>query len=170
MKILDDLLARVENVEVGLASGQTIRYVVENHESDILELQKQQLFEGKASSGEDLRPYYTEDIGANGYFYSTETAQRYSDWKLTINYPYTAERNPDAPNLYIDGTFHSKLRVEFGSDDVEVNGSDMKSYQIINKYGLEKFGLMMEKWNELFRDRGAYDELLNEIKTMIYGN
>ena len=76
MKILDDLLARVENVEVGLASGQTIRYVVENHESDILELQKQQLFEGKASSGDDLRPYYTEDIGANGYFYSTETAQR----------------------------------------------------------------------------------------------
>lgn len=170
MKILDDLLARVETVEVGLASGQTIKFVVEKHEKDILDLQKEQLFEGKASSGEDLRPYYSEDIGANGYFRTAEGAANYAAWKERIPYPYTAQRNPDAPNLYINGKFHSTLKVEFDSNEVTVNGSDIWSMRIVNKYGLGSFGLMAEKWNELFRDKGAYDELLNEVKTQIYGN
>ena len=60
--IIERLINRVESVLVGLQSGSLIRNVVTKHTADILDLQKYQLLQGKAASGEDLRPYYTEDL------------------------------------------------------------------------------------------------------------
>lgn len=166
--MLTDLLNRVKVVQQGLEDGNSIREVVVDHEEDILDLQKQQLFEGKASSGEDIHPYYSEDLKPSGFFNSVEAAKRYADWKGTINYPRMAERNSDAPNLYINGKFHSELAVNFGSDSVVVAGGTSYANNIVNKYGIETFGLTKGNWDIIFRDRGALSELLQVIKKQLY--
>lgn len=167
MSIISDLLAKVEKAQEGL-QGSMIREVVSRHETDILEFQKMQLLRGLSSSGEDLRPYYSEDLKPNGYFYSVESAGRYAAWKQDLSYPYEAQRNPDAPNLYINGKFHSELGVEFGPETVKVDGETGYAKGIVAKYGLSNFGLMPEYWNEIF-SIGALDELMNELKSVLYG-
>ena len=103
MGILNDLLGKVKNVESGLTTGETIGDVLLNYRDDIMDLQLYQLFSGKASNGEDIRPLYSEDLKPGGYFRSKETAMNYAAWKQEIPYPYQVNRNPDAPNLYING-------------------------------------------------------------------
>ena len=166
--ILENLQRRVENVLVGLQSGSLVRNVATKHTEDILELQKYQLLQGKAASGDDMRPYYTEDIQPGGYFKSVESAKKYAAWKETINYPRNAKRNSDAPNLYINGRFHSELAVQFGPAAMTIIGSTMYANNIIAKYGTNKFGLTRDNWNVIFRERGGYEELLNEIKKELY--
>ena len=169
MGILNDLLGRVRTVNDGLLTGSLVRDVLVSHPDDILELQRIQLFEGKAANGEDIRPYYSEDLKPNGYFYSVETAGRYADWKLNgINYPYTANRNPDAPNLFINGRFHDELGVQFLSDAVGVVPVTPYASGIVAKYGINTFGLMMQKWAQIFTDYGAYYELMQQIKSRLY--
>ena len=170
MGILDDLLQRVRNVNNGLQSGSIVRPVVMLHATDILDLQREQLFEGKASSGEDIRPYYSEDLKPSGYFYSVESAGRYAAWKLSgINYPYSAQnRNPDAPNLYITGKFHDEIGVEFGSDSVGIVGTTPFAKQIIAKYGIRTFGLMPVRWSQIFTQKGGYEQLMSFIELQLY--
>lgn len=169
MGILNDLRARVQGVQSGLQTGDLIRNVVVRHGEEILDLQREQLFEGKASSGNDIRPYYSEDLKPKGYFYSVETAGRYAAWKASgINYPYKASRNPDAPNLFINGRFHDELGIRFLADSVGVVPMTPYAANIMAKYGMETFGLMVEKWTKLFQDFGAYNELMMEIKSRLY--
>ena len=166
--MLTELLDRVKIVQEGLQDGGSIRDVIENHEEDILDLQKLQLFQGKTSSGEDIHPFYTEDLKPSGFFNSVESAKRYSDWKQTISYPRQADRNADAPNLYINGKFHSELAVNFGSESVMVGGSTSYANQIISKYGLNTFGLTKDNWNIIFRDRGGLAELIQNVKKQLF--
>lgn len=169
MGILNDLRTRVMNVNDGLQTGTLVRNTVIRHPDDILDLQREQLFEGKRSDGQDMRPYYSEDLKPKGYFYTVESAGRYAAWKQSgINYPYNANRNPDAPNLYINGRFHDELGVQFATDTVTVLGTTGYAKQIVDKYGLESFGLMMSRWMIIFAERGALDELMNEIKQLLY--
>lgn len=169
MSVLNDIKARVEKAREGLQS-YLVRFVLKEHTSDILELQSKQLLQGKASNGEDIRPYYSEDIKPRGYFRNTESAGRYSVWKEGLSYPYSVQRNPDAPNLYINGKFHSELDVLFDRDCVEVTGASFYAQKIIDKYGVKTFGLMQEYWNEIFRERGALGELIESFKNeLLYG-
>lgn len=169
MSILNGLLARVQAVKSGLDTGEFVRNALLGHGDDILELQKQQLFAGIASNGEDIRPYYSEDLKPSGYFYSVESAGRYAAWKQDgISYPYSASRNPDAPNLYINGRFHSELDVQFTTDTVGVVPATRYAEGIVAKYGLDTFGLTATNWNVIFSERGAYNELMEEIKALLY--
>ena len=166
--ILQDLLLRVQAVQNGLDSGVLVRDVVIGHERDIMELQQIQLLEGKAANGEDIRPYYSEDLKPSGWFHSTQTAANYSAWKQDLDYPYSVERNPDAPNLYINGKFHSELGVEFGTDSVGIIPTTPYAMGIVMKYGINTFGLMPTKWDIVFTERGGYYELMTEIKNILY--
>lgn len=169
MGILEDLRMRVGNVDAGLRSGGIIRDVVVRHADDILDYQKRQLFEGKASSGEDLRPYYSEDLKPTGYFHSVESAGRYAAWKLEgIRYPYSARRNPDAPNLYINGKFHDELGVRFTATAVGIVGTTPYAAAIMAKYGINSFGLMKSYWSAIFTEKNGYNELMLVIKTRLY--
>lgn len=171
MGILNDLLKRVESAYDALQTGEMVRNVVVQHPDDILDLQKKQLFQGLASNGQDIRPYYSEDLKPSGFFYSVESAKRYSVWKETgINYPYSVDRNPDAPNLYINGRFHDELGVQFDADTVGIVGTTGYSRGIVAKYGIETFGLMMSNWMVIFMERGGYNELMNELKSRLYVN
>lgn len=168
MGILNDLLRHVQTVDDGMQTGEFVRNAIINHSDDIMELQRRQLFSGLASNGQEIRPYYSEDLKPSGYFRSKQTAANYSAWKQELDYPYTAKRNPDAPNLYINGKFHSELDVAFNPDTVEIYGSTSYAQKIIAKYGIATFGLMMANWMVVFVDRGAYNELMSEIKSKLY--
>lgn len=169
MGILEDLRLRVRGIDAGIRSGQMIRDVIVRHPDDILEYQRRQLLEGKASSGEDIRPYYSEDLKPSGYFYSVESAGRYAAWKETgISYPYSAKRNPDAPNLYINGRFHDELGVRFSANDVGIVPTTPYAAGIMAKYGMNTFGLMKSYWVAIFTERNAYNELMLIIKTRLY--
>lgn len=170
MGILNDLRSRVQQFNDGMETGVLVRDVLVNHGDDILDLQRIQLFEGKASNGQDIRPYYSEDLKPNGFFHSVQSAGRYAAWKLDgINYPYTArDRNPDAPNLFINGRFHDELGVEFLSDSVGIIPTTPYATGIVAKYGINTFGLMMQYWAELFKEYGAYNELMQRIKSTLY--
>ena len=98
-----------------------------------------------------------------------ESAGRYAAWKQDgINYPYSVDRNPDAPNLYINGRFHDELGVQFNPATVGIVGTTPYSKGIVAKYGINTFGLMMANWMSIFIDHGAYNELMNELKTRLY--
>ena len=144
--------------------------VVQQHEQDIIEYQRIQLLEGKNSDGEDMRPYYTEDLKPDGYFNSRESAGRYAAWKESLSYPFSASRNHNTPNLYINGRFHDELGIRFLDDGVEVVPKTMYAAGIMAKYGRNAFGLSMEKWNEVFMERGIKDEIIMSFKRRIYGN
>lgn len=170
MASLSDLLTRVENVLAGLQSGEISRIAVLQNERDILDLQKEQLAEGKSASGEDLRPLYSEDLRAGGgWFLSSVSAANYSAWKQSISNPYGGDnRNPDAPNLYINGKFYSELGVEFGAEYVRIVGLTPYSAGIIAKYGQDSFGLSMDNWTRIMTEFGGYDRVMEQIKSMLY--
>lgn len=168
MGVLVDLRNRVQKVSDGMKSGELIRNVMVQHPDDIMEFQNIQLFQGLSSDGQDIRPYYSEDLKPSGYFYSVESAGRYAAWKRDgINYPYSVKRNPDAPNLYITGKFHDELGVQFNADSVGIVGTTGYSKEIMAKYGMNTFGLMAANWFAIFVERGAYDELMNELRIIL---
>ena len=167
MSILTDLLLRVTGVQDGLQSGAIIRDVLLLRQEDILEAQRVQLLAGKDSGGEDIHPFYSEDLKPSGYFYSVESAGRYAAWKQDLTYPYTVTRNPDAPNLYITGKFYKELGVEFGVDTLGIIDLTAYANRIMVKYGVNVFGLSNESWNEIW-ESGSYEELLNYMQLMLY--
>lgn len=156
-------------VRDGLQNGSILRGVLTPRKDDIMSFQHQQLFEGKASNGEDMRPYYSEDLQPRGYFRSKASAEAYTQWKLTgIPYPYRANRNPDAPNLYINGKFHSELDVFFLPSAIAIGAKTMYADDIVAKYGIKSFGLSMVNWKAIFQEKGAYNDVMDEIKKKLY--
>ena len=155
----------------GLRGGSMVRDVVERHPSDIMELQSMQLLAGKRADGTDLRPLYSEDLKPTGYFHTTDSAGRYRAWKATLSYPFSVQReNPDAPNLYVNGRFHSELGPFFGGQSMLIDGKTDYARGIVSKYGLGSFGLSATSWSAVFWERGAYDELMASIRsTLSYG-
>lgn len=168
MSVIDQLLSNVETLQASLDSGDVQRDVLERHREDIIELQQIQLLEGKGSDGEDLRPYYSEDLQPQGWFKSKESAGRYAAWKGTLSYPFSVQRNPDAPNLYITGVFHGDLDVRFDPDSLAVVPSTTYAAGIMAKYGMGMFGLSAEKWGEMMNERGALAEVIDKAKEIIW--
>ena len=168
MDILTDLLNRVLTVRAGLESGSLVRDTLVARRAEIIEEQRIQLLEGKGSDGEDLHPFYSEDLKSNGgYFYSVQSAGRYAAWKQDLDYPYSVSRNPDAPNLYITGKFHDELEVDFGPDSIAIVGLTTYAQRIMAKYGVSAFGLNAEHWKTVWSN-GGYDDLLESVKQILF--
>lgn len=165
--ILDTLLARVQAVQAGLLDGSLIREALASSEQAIIEAQRRQLLAGKDSGGEDIRPFYSEDLKPSGHFYSVESAGRYAAWKQDLSYPYTVDRNPDAPNLYINGKFHNELGVDLGVDAIGIIGETAYARNIMAKYGQNTFGLNYDSWQSVW-EGGAYDLLMINLSTYLF--
>lgn len=171
MAAIRRLRENVSLLQRQLSDGSLLRPLLEQHEDDIYELQVIQLFEGKASSGEDMRPYYSEDVQPGGYFATKEDAQKYAAWKQSPEFnPFNVQRNPDAPNLYLNGKFHSELGVKFTDDSVMIEPTSPSAREIVNKYGQGQFGLSPAKWQELFNERDVRTAVFKAAKQRIYGN
>lgn len=166
--ILDELLSNAKTLKSDMTNGTLMRGVLQRHEQDIVEQQRIQLLEGKASDGNDIHPFYTEDVKPTGYFRTRESAARYAAWKQTLNYPYQVQRKPDSPNLYVTGVFHNDLGVDFGADTVAIVPDTAYAANIMAKYGKGMFGLSGEKWAVIFNDKGAKDELISEMENILW--
>lgn len=164
------MAAAAHQLERQMQDGSLVRGVLRNHEEDIMEQQHIQLLEGKGSDGEDLRPYYTEDLQPHGYFKSQQSASNYMAWKETLNYPYSVERNSDAPNLYINGRFYSEMEVKFEADSMMIAPSSGYAAQIMAKYGMGRFGLSALKWQVMMQEKGVMVEVQEQMKHLLYGN
>ena len=164
------MAAAAHQLERQMQDGSLVRGVLRNHEEDIMEQQHIQLLEGKGSDGEDLRPYYTEDLQPHGYFKSQQSASNYMAWKETLNYPYSVERNSDAPNLYINGRFYSEMEVKFEADSMMIAPSSGYAAQIMAKYGMGRFGLSALKWQVMMQEKGVMIEVQVQMKQLLFGN
>jgi len=165
---LDGLLNNARQLQRDLQQGSIIREVLEPHGNEIVDLQRTQLLMGKASDGKDIHPFYTEDLKPRGYFRSVKSAQNYLAWKQSIRYPKSVQRNPNAPNLYITGLFHSDLNVAFDSDTVGIVPDTAYAANIMAKYGLNVFGLSWASWAVVFNGNGAKDELITKMKDVLW--
>ena len=153
-----------------MQDGSLVRGVLRNHADDIMEQQHIQLMEGKGSDGNDLRPYYTEDVQPSGYFKTVASARNYMAWKETLNYPYSVTRNSNAPNLYINERFYSEMEVRFEADTLGIYPTSGFASEIMAKYGLHRFGLSALKWQVMMEEKGVKDEIQNEMRKLLYGN
>lgn len=146
---------------------------LQQNEDEIMRLQREQLFSGKRADGQDIRPYYSEDLQSNGGFFKTpQSAKNYTLWKANMSYPSSAPRQMDAPNLYINegsgaGRFHKELGVEFTSDSMIIKGTTPYADKIVDKYGLDTFGLSDESFIKLYPD--LLDLILLQLKTYFNG-
>ena len=165
---LDGLLNNARLLQRDLTQGSIIREVLEPHGDEIVEMQRTQLLEGKASDGKDIHPYYTEDLKPQGYFRSRASAENYRAWKQTISYPKNVSRNSNAPNLYITGVFHHDLNVRFDASTVAIVPDTAYAANIMAKYGINVFGLSLESWSKIWNENGAKDELITKMKDVLW--
>ena len=165
---LEGLLNNAKSLQKGMQSGTMVRDVLTRHGDHIVEQQRVQLLMGKGSDGRDLHPFYSEDIKPSGYFKSGAAAKQYAAWKQTISYPYSVQRNPDAPNLYITGVFHDDLNIHFGVDSFEIIPDTAYSAKIMAKYGFGIFGLNAQMWGVIWNDFGAKNELIEEMRNVLW--
>lgn len=163
---LEELITGITDYANNL--NEIIREGAQSCKDEILQEQREQLFSGKASSGEDLRPYYSEDLQSNGgYFRNIESARNYKQWKAELSYPSQTTRvNMDAPNLYINGKFHLELDMQFDPDSMAVVGETEYAQRIMTKYGWRNFGLMDERWATIL-DNFIQPYMVNELRNKI---
>lgn len=161
---IDTLLRNAEMLQSAMERGIFLQAALADEREQIMASQREQLLEGKDNDGNDLRPFYSEDLKPQGWFHSKDSAMRYALWKQTgISYPVQVQRNPDAPNLYIDGKFHSELGVRVGNTSIGVFPLTPYAAEIVGKYGMNRFGLSSVRWRAILEEcKGRIIELMKQ--------
>lgn len=165
---IQGMLDNARQMQQAMRQGALVREVMQGHGADIVDLQRTQLLMGKGSDGQDLHPFYSEDVKPQGWFRSRRSAENYRAWKQDLSYPKNVKRNPDAPNLYITGVFHNDLNVRFDADSMAIVPDTAYAAKIMAKYGYGIFGLSPESWQTVWQDYGAKDELITKMKAMLW--
>jgi hypothetical protein len=136
---------------------ETIENAIYKNEKEILRLQRQQIYDGQNNKGEDLHPLYTED----NYFKTQGQARGYIKWKQSIT--PNPKRNPNAPNLYVNGYVHRNIiivnengniifdfnsRIGFG-EDLKGKYKDLLGLNPTNQLYINNERIIPEIWNLL---------------------
>lgn len=85
------------------AIPKTIVDALMKEEHRIVAMNQQQLYDGKTILDTDIHPLYTEDT----FFKTPKQAYGYIKWKQKIT--PNSNRNPNSPNLFINGYYHESL-------------------------------------------------------------
>lgn len=128
---VEDLIANFRFVLEAIP--ETVKDAIFSNEKQIIRLNQNQLYDGKTNTGEDIHPLYTEDP----FFKTVGQAQGYIKWKQKIT--PNSRRNPNAPNLFINGYYHRSLKLVDENGDViiistltgEMGGIDEKYANIL---------------------------------------
>lgn len=96
--------------------------------NEYTDLLKQQLLKGKGSDGQDLKPGYLEDP----YFKTRQAAINYAVWKQKTT--PSIGRNLNAPNLFITGYYHSKLKVFVNDTGLSIDNLAPFGEEVNRKY------------------------------------
>lgn len=115
------------------------REAIAETKGPLLDLNREQLMEGKRRDGKDVTPSYFEDP----YFESVEEAVGYSDWKDEIT--PNSIRKRGTPNLFIIGKFHYSIDIKLSPFKIEFLSSSPIAKDIRKKYGPLIYSLNTEK-------------------------
>lgn len=167
MFITDKLQAQIDALKSFRSDmGEIMADILSDREDELLGRQRDQLASGLDSEGEDIIPSYSQDIKPTGYFNTVSAAERYAAWKQNINVPLydrRFERDPDSPNLFVSGKFHSELAVDVSNSEILFYGGTPYAENIINRYGLDKFGLNEQFWR-MVMENGVITELRTKMR------
>lgn len=100
----------------------------------VLDVIRDQLLEGKDSTGEYLTPRYSEDP----YFKKPGAAQRYASWKKRL---FPGDRPEDVPNLIITGVFHDAINLDVSGNVISYSNNASFGPSVLDKYGSGLLGL-----------------------------
>jgi hypothetical protein len=124
-----EMIAKFERLNVAKLNEIIGTSIVEN-ESDVLGGIKSQLWDGKTGEGQNITPSYLDDP----FFKTRQQAEGYRNWKNAIT--PNSDRNPDTPNLFINGYFYGTLYIDQSFFEVASNSF---GNPIIEKYGKKPF-------------------------------
>jgi len=109
---------------------------------------KDNLWDGKTSTGLNITPTYLTDP----YFPHTTpggrviTAKAYMAWKSSPGYMQGSSRNPETPNLFISGKFYSEISAAVTELGIEFDAETSLGKAIQAKFGNEVIGITDEDW------------------------
>jgi len=159
---LKNLADSLNNLDLNKVIDEVLIDLVPN----ILDLNRQQLIDGETSTGEMIRPKYTEDP----YFKSRGQALGYARWKHKEEnegrIPKSDSKYFTAPNLYINGYFHSLIEAEINETQITIDahgfgeGFDNKYKNI---YGLQPDNL--DKIKNKLKDNAP--KIQNKLRSKI---
>jgi len=148
--MIERLIERLQNFQNSIP--MIISEVVSENENDILTNVKDSLWDGKSGSGEDLL-HFVQDP----FFKTQDQAIAYMNWK-NAKFP-NPNRNPNSPNLFINGYFYSTLEVDLAGDQITVLSRDSAlGIDVIRKYGINTFSMTDAFYNDVLRV-----EILNRL-------
>ena len=121
---------------------EIIKQSILSFKEEIIKLNQNQLWDGKTFTGADVRPYYSEDP----YFKTEKQAIGYRNYKQKIT--PNSRRNPDAPNLFINGYFHSLIDVIDRGNYIEIGAQGFENYfgDDLDEKFKNIYGLTDENW------------------------
>lgn len=131
--------------------------IIDRTKDEYLTIQKQQLMEGKDSSGGDLKPGYLEDP----FFKTPKAAAAYLRWKQHIT--PNPKRNPNAPNLFITGVFHGSLNVTVGGGFIKTSSSSSIFGSVERKYSGKELGL-----SPVSKGRYSKDYVMPKVREYVH--
>lgn len=125
---------------------EIVQEIIGADENKYIELQRNQLWDGKGSDDKNLRPSYSEDP----YFKKPGAAERYANWKSKIT--PNPKRDKDTPNLYVVGKFYSEINLQKTNEGYMYKVASFGN-KVISKFdkalGLNETTLASEKENTL---------------------
>lgn len=108
--------------------NQVIGKAIELNQDEIVELNRDQLWDGKDSTGADITPSYLDDP----YFKTKESAAAYMRWKQKIT--PNPERKPETPNMYINGAYYRSLKLDPGTENFSIKTDSALGRAIDQKF------------------------------------
>ena len=130
-----------------------------SNEAKIVDMNKAQLYDGKTIEDTNITPLYSQD----SFFKTPAQAQGYIKWKQKIT--PNGNRNPNAPNLFINGFHYSMIGLLKKGRDIVIGikSSNPLGISIENKY--EKiYGLNPDNQEKVNKDivYPAIDKLIKK--------
>lgn len=126
--------------------NSTVLDLASENKPSLVELNTDQLWQGKGNDNQNLSPKYSQDP----YFKSSESARKYADWKWRIT---PGKRDKDVPNLYINGAFYKSIYTTKTDEEIKFDTSTQLGKQVTSKFtkalGLNKESLIEVKNNVL---------------------
>lgn len=120
----DFFTSKIESVDMNSIIGKSI----ELNQDEIVELNRDQLWDGKDALGNDITPSYLDDP----YFKTKEAAAAYMRWKQKIT--PNPDRKPETPNMYINGSFYKSLKLDPGTEDFSIKTDSPLGRKIDQKF------------------------------------
>ncbi len=102
--------------------------IMQQHEQELADYNRMQLYKGLDADGNFLSPKYSEDP----FFKSKESAARYAQWKKDIT--PDPDRPLDVPNLFINGYYHFSIIAVVRGNVVEFVSNNAIGDSIKRKY------------------------------------